>query len=87
MNSNVAREIILATTIIICTAIALLLLFRVDFSRADSFSPCRMPSGQAVPCEHFLSSNPDQMRIRDEWLQFRIELERKRLRDEKDRQK
>jgi len=46
-----------------------------------------MPSGQAVPCEHFLSSNPDQMRIRDEWLQFRIELERKRLRDEKDRQK
>lgn len=58
------------------------------FARADQaprFSPCRV-NGQPVDCQHFLSSNPDQMRIRNEWLRHRIERDRRDPRDQRQQQ-
>lgn len=40
-------------------------------------SPC-LVFGQPVPCQNFISSNPDQNRIRDEDLARRIQRERDR---------
>jgi hypothetical protein len=53
-------------------------------ARGDEFSPCRMPDGRPVACQHFLSSSPDQMRIRDEWLKMKIRRDpRDQRRDER----
>lgn len=45
-------------------------------------SPC-LVFGQPVPCQNFISSNPDQNRIRDEDLARRIQRDRNRDRYEK----
>lgn len=46
-------------------------------------SPC-LVFGQPVPCQNFISSNPDQNRIRDEDLARRIQRDRNRDRRDKD---
>jgi len=40
-------------------------------AHGEEFSPCQI-NGRPVACQHFLSSNPDQMRVREEWLRLQI---------------
>ncbi|MDI1344809.1 MAG: hypothetical protein PSV22_12000 [Pseudolabrys sp.] len=70
----------IVTDLILAFIVLVILLAAVNFAQADERrSPC-LVFGQPVPCQNFISSNPDQNRIRDEDLARRVQRDRDRER-------